>query len=1045
MKTAPAFRVLLVFIILSVIGYALLPMLPLQYLPENKSSTIQVSFFLTDAAPDVLEQEVTTPLEASFSLVDGVKKISSQSGFGEGSIRIVLEESASLGLVKYQISNRLRQLYQKLPIGLSYPQLDVVCTGNKEDTQPLLIWSLIGNRPPNELERFALELLTPQLALEQGIDHISVVGGNEMEWKIIFDGNLLNRLDVKKNEVIQAAPSLLDNSTLGAVHDLQYVKNANLLRSINGNPENTKIKLQELEIANRGGRIIKLKDFAVVKYVEKRESSFYRINGVSGIRILAYLSSEANSIEVSDRMKVKMLNLEKLLPRSLKIQLDYDEAAFINNELQKVKQRTIWSLGLLLLFVLVAYRNIKQLIVLTLGLVATIGLAAIGYYILNVQLHLYALAGITVSLGIIIDNAIVVIHHLRNKKQHSVMPALMASTLTTLAALVVLWRLPKEWKMNLLAFGQVIFINLIASLVVAWWLMPALLQSFKLLEITQNRKERLNWKFRRCKTVIVRKYRKFLQFLINNRKWAIAGFILLFGLPVFMLPDKVDGWNCYNKTLGSDWYNEKLRPLVDKSLGGTLRLFSWYVWEGSSWRQPEATQLFIEAKMPQGATVDQLNEVFKNVEAFVGKYRYGVDKFVTNIDGADYGQTIITFKENIQDGVPYILKNKLIAFSLNFGGVKWNIYGIGRGFSNENNNTAPVYQVKLTGYNRDQLKIYASRLPGKLSKHPRVRDIVEDANQDWWERERYVYSINLDKGKMALQGINPLTLVEIIERHNRSNTPDFFLPDGTPVKLVNNSVVESDAWSLMNQAQRVDSMRILFPEIGKIEKSKAPNVIYKEAQQYIQTLKFTYTGSYRFGSKFLNEKLEELEKEMLPGYAAQFMERGWRSDSDRYLVMLLLVVGLIFFICALTFESLRQPFVVILSIPMSFVGIFLTYYWFDFPLDQGGYTSFLMVSGLAVNGLILVLNDYNAIHRKCSSLSEVRIFVKSIRGKFLPIFLSVLSTVLGLVPFTMHGESEVFWFSLAVGTMGGLLFSLVVILFMMPVLLCWQSTTSRSK
>jgi len=150
-----------------------------------------------------------------------------------------------------------------------------------------------------------------------------------------------------------------------------------------------------------------------------------------------------------------------------------------------------------------------------------------------------------------------------------------------------------------------------------------------------------------------------------------------------------------------------------------------------------------------------------------------------------------------------------------------------------------------------------------------------------------------------------------------------------------------------------------------------------------------------------------------------------------------LVMGLIFFISAIMFESLRQAVVVLLLIPVSFIGIFLTFYLFDFSFDQGGYTSFILVSGLVVNSLILIINDYNDL-RKRRKISSLRLYVKAWQYKIQPIILTVLSTALGLIPFLLNGPSEVFWFAFAVGVIGGLIFSLLVITIVNPVFLYHQ-------
>ena len=159
--------------------------------------------------------------------------------------------------------------------------------------------------------------------------------------------------------------------------------------------------------------------------------------------------------------------------------------------------------------------------------------------------------------------------------------------------------------------------------------------------------------------------------------------------------------------------------------------------------------------------------------------------------------------------------------------------------------------------------------------------------------------------------------------------------------------------------------------------------------------------------------------------------------------LFLLIIGLIFFICTIHFESLRQAFVIILLIPISFIGIFLTFYVFDLNFDQGGYTSFILLSGLVVNGLILLMNDYNFYQKKYPKRSFIKNYKKAFQQKITPILLTVLSTAIGLIPFVWHGQQEVFWFALAIGTIGGLLFSLLVLIWLIPVFLTVFTSASK--
>jgi multidrug efflux pump subunit AcrB len=153
-------------------------------------------------------------------------------------------------------------------------------------------------------------------------------------------------------------------------------------------------------------------------------------------------------------------------------------------------------------------------------------------------------------------------------------------------------------------------------------------------------------------------------------------------------------------------------------------------------------------------------------------------------------------------------------------------------------------------------------------------------------------------------------------------------------------------------------------------------------------------------------------------------------------MLILLVIVIIYVITSILLESLIQPLAVVLMIPISFVGVFLTFDGFNLGLDQGAFASFVLLSGIVVNAALYILNDYNISLRKApSGLSLQRLYLKAYQGKIIPITLTVLSTVLGLVPFITEGQDEVFWFSLAAGTMGGLIFSILAIIVFLPAFL----------
>jgi multidrug efflux pump subunit AcrB len=223
-------------------------------------------------------------------------------------------------------------------------------------------------------------------------------------------------------------------------------------------------------------------------------------------------------------------------------------------------------------------------------------------------------------------------------------------------------------------------------------------------------------------------------------------------------------------------------------------------------------------------------------------------------------------------------------------------------------------------------------------------------------------------------------------------------------------------------------------DYGTLTKETTTNSLNKEDRQYIRIVAFEYMGSGKFGNEYLEEVLEEMKQTMPIGYEAKKDSYNWNYDQQKrqYSLLGLLIIG-IFMICAVLFENLKQPIYIIVIIPISFIGLFLIFSLFDFYFDQGGYAAFVMLGGLAVNAGIFIVNDLNNREKGLYN----RNVLKSVAGKAIPILLTIMSTCFGLIPFVMEGQNEVFWFSLAIGTIGGLIFSMIGVFWVLPVLL-WK-------
>jgi len=437
--------------------------------------------------------------------------------------------------------------------------------------------------------------------------------------------------------------------------------------------------------------------------------------------------------------------------------------------------------------------------------------------------------------------------------------------------------------------------------------------------------------------------------------------------------------------------------------------------------------------MPPGSTVDQLNAVYTQLEVFLRQFPQEIKQYVSRVQSGEHGSLAIYFNTGHDGAFPHILKNRLISYSTNMGGIDWNIYGVGRGFSNASGSSPPNFQVTMFGYNDDELARQATILADLLLKHPRVQEVNTNANLNWYRKDKYAYEMVLDQRQMVQEGLTTELVLNEFKKYNLSTYPDIYVRGRQALRFEGQRPEQYDLWHWQNTKHQSDSLSFRAEPMSSLTKTRIPNAIHKEDQQYVRQVEFQYNGSYRFGSRYLDSTLVQLAPMLPLGYLAERKDFSRDLDEQKRYGLLLLIMVLIFFICSIHFESFRQAFYIILLIPISFIGIFLVFYWFDGSFDQGGYTSFILLSGLVVNGLILLLNDFNYFRKQDPAQKKIVSYLKAVEHKFLPIFLTIISTVLGMIPFLMHGKQEVFWYALALGTMGGLLFSVVVILFVIPV------------
>lgn len=1002
MRRLPAFSVILVFVVLSVAGAAMLPLLSLQYTPTEKKSSLTVSYAWNGASAKLIETEVTSVIEGLSSAIKGVGHVQSVSRKGTGSVTLEVKDKRQVERVRFELSTHIRQVFDRLPAGVSYPAISGSSSGG--EIEPVLTWTVNADASTAQIECYVQRNILDEISVLPGVASVVLSGATPLYREVSFDADRLSAYGLKPVELQQTlSAALAGTQVVGTANGLGVTLRHGAV------PDD----LERLPVGYVGGRIIRLGDVATVTDRERTPERYYRINGLNTINLTVYPEKGVNTLAVCDAVKSRMRELSASFPERFAATVTYDSSEYLRGEINKILRRTFLSVAILLLFVLLTTRNLRYLLVVVAGLTANLLISFIFYVLFGLEIHLWSMAGITVSLGILIDTVIVMVAHYGYYRNRRVFLALLAAQLTTIGALSVIFLLPEDQRQGFTDFAAVVMVNLAVSLPVAMLLIPALVDKLKMREKQRLRSLRARRRTARWNGW----YRRYIA-LARRWRWAtIVLVVLAFGLPFGQLPDTV--------------MKDPLRRTLDRTLGGSIGLFLRHS-HSNFYRDTERPSLYIRASLPDGCTTAQLNEVVLAMENYLAQFEE-IESFRTSVTSHSNASIVVDFKPEVEKtSFPVELKGRVISKAADLGGASWSVYGINdQSFSN--NVMAASYKgqrIVVTGYNYDDLYRYCRASVERLARNPRVSEPDIYGEVGWGRTlSSDEFVLVWDSDALASHGLSRADAYVALRDPLYSAQVGTVTVDDEirSVDLVSDRRTSFDVWNLRNEYLDVGGRHLRFTDIGTIERRHSGNNIHRLDHQYALTIAWEFIGNTNLAQKVIDAEVERLNKEVLPvGYHAEKTQYSWNDDKGKNVLLILLVIAIIYFVCSILFESLLLPLAIIGLIPVSFIGCFLIFAITGSPFDQGGFAALIMLAGLVVNAGIYIVQE-----RRLQTEGR-RSFVRAFNHKIVPTLLTVLSTALGLIPFLLDGPDEVFWYAFALGTIGGLTFSLLALIFFLP-------------
>ena len=585
-RNLSSFTLIVTFVCLSLIGVVLVPLLPVKLAPSRSLPGLTVSFSMPGNSSRVIEAEVTSKLEAMMARVKGIRKVNSTSDNGSGSISLELDKHADIDVTRFEVSTIIRQTWPQLPEGVSYPQISTRRSDDKA-SRPFITYTLNAPANPILIQQYAEENIKPVLGQLKGIYKVELNGATPMEWQLEYDSDQLSRLGITLQAVQRAINRHYEKEFLGICSIEKGAEGREWIRLVRTSTEKEmEFEPGAIQLQAEDGTMVTLDKLIKVRHVEERPQSYYRINGLNSVYLYITAEETANQLNLSGEVKHLMGELQQKMPPGYEVHISYDATEYIQKELDKIYFRTGLTVLILLLFVALITRNLRYLFLIVTSLAVNISVAVILYYAFGLEMQLYSLAGITISLNLVIDNTIVMTDHILHRRNLKAFVSVLAATLTTIGALVIIFFLDEKIRLNLQDFAAVVIINLAVSLFVALFFVPSMIDKIGLEKKKRRKRRRFLLRptfMKRLTVYFTRFYQGVIYYLCRFRVIACLLLLLGFGLPVFMLPEKMEGegkWvEYYNKVFDNPTFKDKVKPVINKALGGSLRLFAEKVYE----------------------------------------------------------------------------------------------------------------------------------------------------------------------------------------------------------------------------------------------------------------------------------------------------------------------------------------------------------------------------------------------------------------------------------------------------------------------------------
>ncbi len=1004
---------LLCFVTVIILGLFSLSKLPIDLYPDIDTNTLMVVTMYPGASAKDIEQNVTKPLENTLNSVEHLKHITSTSRENTSIITLEFEYGYDIDVLTNDVRDKIEMVKSVLPDGSENP----IIFKFSSDMIPICLLSVQANESMPGLYKILDENVANPLARIDGVGSVSISGAPKREIHVYVDPNRLEAYNLTV-EQISSIIGAENRNVPGGQFDVG--SNTYALR-VQGEFEESS-ELLNVPVGSYQGKIVYMRDVARVEdSLEERTQHTYN-NGKEGAMIVIQKQSGANSVQISDKVKKILPSLEKNLPSDIKIGVIVDTSDNIRNTIASLVETVLYALLFVMIVVFFFLGRWRATLIIVITIPVSLIASFIYLYITGNSLNIISLSALSISIGMVVDDAIVVLENVTTHIERGADPkqaavhgtnevavSVIASTLTLIAVFFPLTMITGMTGVMFRQLGWMVTIMMIISTTCALSLTPMLCSQWLRLRSASDQNGKWYRPIERFLDKFDNAYARLLYKVVGHR-----GVTIIICLGIFV-------GSCFlMKFVGTEFF-----PTQDNS------------------------RLGVKLELPIGSRVEQAEEITARLDSTwrekfpeikVSSYTVGpASSDNTFASLSDNGPHIISMNIRLVDPkqrnksirqIADEMRQDLDANYPDFKKVQVNVGG-GR---NSGMGGQSIVDFEIYGYDFAETDSVAQDLKQILSGIEGCADITISRSD--YQPE---YQVDFDREKLSMYGINLQTAAYYLRNRVNGATATQFREDGEEydVKVMyapENRTQISDLENILLYSTTGQPVRL--KEVGKVVERSTPPTIERKDRERVITVSSVVNGVPL--DQVVTAAEAEIDNMHLPSGISIQIAGSYEDQQDSFsdLMMLgLLIIVLVYIVMAAQFESFTYPGIIMTSLLFAFSGVFLILWITGHTLNIMSMIGAIMLIGIVVkNGIVLI--DYISLNRE-RGMAIRRAVIDGGRSRLRPVLMTTMTTILGMVPMAVGtGEGAELWRPMGVAVIGGLTFSTILTLLFVPTLYC---------